>query len=267
MGFKLCTIASGSSGNCVYIGSPKVNLLVDAGISGKRIQNGLEIINVNPKNIDGILITHEHIDHIKGAGILSRRFDIPLIANKNTWEAIDEMERGIGKINPNNRIVIEKEKDLIFKDLIIYSYSIPHDAADPVGYTFICQNKKISIATDLGHINSHIKNNIRESNLILLEANHDIDMLKTGSYPYYLKRRILGKNGHLCNEMAGKVLVDVFHKDLKAVILGHLSKENNYPDLAYMSVRNELISSGIEVDDKIELTVASRDEISKIFEI
>ncbi|MDK2788714.1 MAG: hypothetical protein PWP07_1959 [Epulopiscium sp.] len=267
MVFNFCSITSGSSGNCLYIGTPKVNLLIDAGISGKRIQNGLEQMNVNPKDLDGILITHEHSDHIKGAGILSRRFDIPIFATASTWDAMDEMESMIGKIKPDHRQVIEKDKDFIIDDLIIHPYSIPHDAADPVGYTFVHGDKKISIATDLGHMNDHVKNNIRESNLILLESNHDIDMLKSGSYPYYLKRRILGDKGHLCNEIAGKTLVEIFHDKLKTVILGHLSKENNYPDLAYMSVKNELMGAGIEVDGRLELTVASREEISKIFEV
>ncbi|NLK22347.1 MAG: MBL fold metallo-hydrolase [Epulopiscium sp.] len=267
MGFRFCTITSGSSGNCIYIGTPKVNLLIDAGISGKRVQMGLEEINVNPKEIDGILVTHEHSDHIKGIGILSRRFDIPLFATAKTWEAMDDMGKVIGKINQENRIIIEKEKDFIMEDLLIHPYSIPHDAADPVGYTFIHGDRKISMATDLGHINEHIKNNIRESNLILLESNHDIDMLRSGSYPYYLKQRILGEQGHLCNEMAGRMLAQVFHENLRTVILGHLSKENNYPDLAYISVKNELISEGIEVDERVELIVADRDKVSKVFDV
>jgi phosphoribosyl 1,2-cyclic phosphodiesterase len=267
MAFNFCTITSGSSGNCIYIGTPKVNILVDAGISGKRVQNGLDKIDVSPKALNGIFITHEHSDHIKGTGILSRRFDIPIFATQKTWEAMDGMGNMLGEIKSNNRQIIEKDKDFIMEDLIIHPYSIPHDAADPVGYTLIHGDKKISIATDLGHINNHIKDNIRDSNLILLESNHDVDMLKSGSYPYYLKRRILGDHGHLCNEMAGKTLVEIFHDKLKTVILGHLSKENNYPDLAYMSVRNELMEAGIEVDNILELTVASREETSRVFAV
>ena len=267
MGFKFCTITSGSSGNCIYVGTPKVNILVDAGISGIKAQRGLEKIDVHPASIDGIFITHEHIDHIKGVGILTRRFDIPLFAMKKTWEAMDEMEKVLGKISSNNRIIIEKDKDFILEDLVIHPYAIPHDASDPVGYTFVHNNKKISLATDLGHVNDKIKDNIRESSLILLESNHDIDMLINGSYPYYLKRRILGDYGHLCNEAAGKILVEVFHDKLETVVLGHLSKENNYPKLAYNSVKSTLIDAGIELEGKVELTVAGRDELSKLFRL
>lgn len=267
MGFKFCSITSGSSGNCIYIGTPKVNILVDAGISGTKVQAGLEKIGVNPASLHGILITHEHIDHIKGVGILSRRFDLPLLATAKTWEAMEAMGKVLGKIAPHNKVVIEKDKDFILKDLVIHPYPIPHDAADPVGYTFVHSNKKISIATDLGHVNDQIKDNIRESNLILLESNHDIDMLINGSYPYYLKRRILSNFGHLCNEAAGKILAEVFHDKLEAVILGHLSKENNYPQLALNSVKKQLLSAGIEQDGRFELTVAKREEVSEFFSL
>jgi phosphoribosyl 1,2-cyclic phosphodiesterase len=265
MSLKFCTITSGSSGNCIYIGTKRTQFLIDAGISGKKVENGLKEVDIDPKGIKGIFITHEHSDHIKGIGVLSRRYDIPLFATQKTWEALDGLGKIIGKIHPDHRQIIEKDTDLVFDDLIVHPYSIPHDAADPVGYTFCCENKKISMATDLGCVNDHIKNNIRESNLILLEANHDINMLKVGGYPYFLKQRILGDRGHLCNETAGNILTEIYHEQLETVILGHLSKENNLPDLAYITVKNELEQAGISVSEQIELSVASREKNSKLY--
>lgn len=266
MKFGLCTIASGSSGNCIYVGTEKEKLLVDAGISGKRITMGLEQIGVSPEEIKGLLITHEHTDHIKGAGIISRKYNYPIYATQGTWDFMLEGDR-IGKVAPENIKIINKESPLNFGELEVMPYSIYHDAADPVGYTFSYKNKKISIATDLGYIDNSILSHLKNSHLILLESNHDVGMLEAGGYPYYLKQRILGNYGHLSNEIAAKALLDIYHDKLQYAILGHLSLENNFPDLAYITAKNTLESNGIQVGKDIEIQVAKRDKVSDIYRL
>lgn len=266
MNFRLCTLASGSTGNCTYIEAGNQRFLVDVGISGKKVISALEEIGVKPEDINGILITHEHIDHIKGVGILSRKLDIPIFATYKTWDKMiaDNM---IGKIADKNVIKIDKETYWSQEELQILAYSIYHDAVDPVGYIFEYRNKKISVATDLGKVDDNIRKHLSGSNGLLLEFNHDVRMLEAGGYPYYLKKRILGDEGHLNNEDAAKALVSIYHPDLKWVVLGHLSKDNNIPDLAYLTAKTALEDSNIIVGQDIEVVVAGRESVSKIFEV
>lgn len=266
MKFELCTIASGSSGNCIYIGTDKYKLLIDAGISGKRITLGLEQINVDPTELNGLFITHEHTDHIKGAGIISRKYNLPIYATQGTWDCMLEGNK-IGKVDSENIKVIQKGSTLVFDDLKIMPYSTYHDAADPVGYTFSYGQKKMSIATDLGYVDDAILNHLKDSHLILLESNHDVNMLEAGAYPYYLKQRILSDRGHLSNEVAAKALLDSYTEQLKYAVLGHLSRENNFPDLAYVTAKNTLEDNGIQVGKDIKVDVAKRDEVSNIYKL
>ena len=187
---------------------------------GKAIDSALDSIDINPKDIDGIFITHEHIDHVKGAGIISRKHDIPIYANEETWCA---MEKSLGKVKEYN-IKVLKENHVLIKDIDMINFSIPHDAANPIGYTAICGNKRISIATDLGCFTEEVERNIKDSNVILLESNHDVEMLKFGPYPYNLKRRILSNVGHLSNEACGNAIMNLLNGNHKNIILGHLSK-------------------------------------------
>lgn len=264
MAFNFCSIASGSSGNSMYIGSNYANILVDAGLSGKKIQEGLKNINITGDKLNAIFITHEHSDHISGAGILSRRFNVPIYATEGTWKG---MELKIGEIEESNKRLIFKDKDCIIKDLCIHAYEIPHDANEPVGYSVIRDNCKITIATDIGHITENIIENMRGSDVLLLEANHDINMLKAGSYPYNLKRRILGDLGHLSNESSGNLLLEAFDEKLKYVLLGHLSKENNFPELAYETVSGILRANGINMGGYINMSMAPRDMCSNIINL
>lgn len=266
MKFELCTIASGSSGNCIYIGTDKHKILIDAGISGKRITAGLEQIGVNPEEIQGVFATHEHSDHIKGVGIISRKYNCPIYATQGTWDCMLE-ENKIGKVLPENIRIIEKGHELSFEGLEITPYSIYHDAADPVGYTFTYGEKKMSIATDLGHVDETILGHLRDSNLLLLESNHDVGMLQAGGYPYYLKQRILSDNGHLSNELAAKALLGVYHEALEYAVLGHLSRENNFPDLAYITAKSTLEGQGIEVGKDVKISVASKDKVSEVYKL
>lgn len=255
MRLEFCTIASGSSGNCTYIGSDHTKILIDAGISGKKIEEGLAELKLTGEAIDALFITHEHADHIKGAGILSRRFDIPVFATAETWAA---MEGTLGKIAPSNKRIIYADEVCAVNDICVKPFAIPHDAAEPVGYTIFAGEKKITLATDIGHVTDTIRESIEGSDLLLLEANHDIEMLKRGGYPWHLKQRILGEKGHLSNGAAGELLAEVMSGKMKYVFLGHLSDENNDPHLAYETVEGILRKQQIEVGTHLRMDMASR---------
>lgn len=260
---RLCSIASGSSGNCIYIGSDNHHLLIDAGISGKRIEAGLERLSVTGKELDGILLTHEHSDHVKGLGVLSRKYGIPIYTTPGTREAVKDMAN-LGRIDDALFHEIHADEDFVLGDLKISPFHISHDAAEPVAYRVACGEKKMAVATDLGVYTDYTIDHLKDLDVLLLEANHDIHMLQVGGYPYYLKQRIAGDLGHLSNESAGKLLCQVLHDDIKAVFLGHLSKENNYEELAYETVKLELMlgESPYKPGD-FPMHVASREEQSE----
>ncbi|MBS4538507.1 MBL fold metallo-hydrolase [Clostridium sp. D2Q-11] len=255
MSFKFCSIASGSSGNCQYIETDKAKILVDAGLSGKKIQAGLDLIGVDPNSLNGILVTHEHKDHIQGVGILSRRFNIPIYANNNTWEVMREY---LGKLKEENIKIIKNNGDFEIGNLGINTFSTSHDAIDSMGYNFNYKNKKVSIVTDTGVITDNIKSKIQDSDLLFLESNHDVEMLKVGSYPYYLKKRVLSHEGHLSNEDAGNLLAEIFQGRFQKIFLAHLSRENNFPELAYQTVVNIMTAKGIKINKDIEIDIAHR---------
>lgn len=257
-----CPLYSGSSGNSVFVASEEGSVLIDAGLPGKSIEKAIADIGKNPNNIDGIFITHEHIDHVKGVGVLSRRYNIPIYANELTWRG---MEKTIGKIKEENIKIIDKDS-ISIKDMSICSYRIPHDAADPMGYSIHCGKNKVSIATDLGYFSEEVEEGIKNSNVILLESNHDEQMLKFGPYPYTLKRRILSDVGHLSNHNCGKAIVNMMKYNCKKVILGHLSKTNNYPELAYETVVSVLRENGVKVNEDVFITMAKRDMPSNYIE-
>ena len=263
MAAEFATVASGSSGNCVYFGTENTKILIDAGLSGKKIQDGLAEIGVSGSDIDCVFVTHEHIDHVAGIGVLSRRFDIPVFATEGTWKC---MPSSVGKIKDENKRIIEHNKQCVIHDLCVIPYSIPHDAAEPVGYNILTEKFKVSVATDIGHVTEEIMENIKDCDLLLLESNHDIDMLKEGDYPYYLKRRILGEKGHLSNETAGKLLAWVIcqNSKLKNVFLGHLSKENNTPKVAYDTVKRILSDYNIEAGRDFNLFLAQRYGVGRL---
>lgn len=254
---NLCSIASSSSGNCIYVGNEKTHLLIDIGLSCKKLEQGLEALDINPKALDGVLITHEHSDHIKGLGVLSRKHKIPIYATKKTWNAIIQSNK-LGKIDVSLYNEIIPNSYFNINDIEITAFNIPHDAIDPVCYNFISNNKKISIATDLGCYNDYIIENLKGSHILFLESNHDKRMLEVGNYPYYLKRRILSDVGHLSNDMAGNLIRELIHEDLAYVLLGHLSKENNHEAVAYETVKGALI----EQDYNFQLIVAAKSENS-----
>lgn len=262
MSVKFCSIASGSNGNSIYIGTESTNILIDAGMSGIKIEKGLKEINVEPSNIDGIFITHEHSDHILSAGILSRRYNIPIFASSKTWGVMEKFNK-LGKIKECNKKYVYKEEKCVLNDICIHPFEIPHDAVEPMGYSVFAGNYKISIATDIGHVTDIIKQNIYDSDVLLIESNHDIEMLKNGSYPYKLKQRVLGDMGHLSNATTGSLLTEIMSSKLKHIYLGHLSGENNRPMLALETVTNILEANNLSVNKMFNLSIASRGVVSQ----
>lgn len=236
---NLCSIVSGSSGNCTFVGSKHTKLLIDAGVSCKRIESGLNSIHVKPDDIQGILITHEHSDHIAGLGTLYRRYQIPIYGTVETIHSILKT-KNIGKISEELIHYVEPDTKFMIDDIMVEPFAISHDAANPVCYTFQADGHKVGMATDLGKYDDYIISKLESSEILLLEANHDVNMLMVGGYPYYLKQRILGDRGHLSNENSAKLIRRLFHDKLKYIALAHLSKENNYEELAYETVRLEL---------------------------
>lgn len=264
---ELCSIASGSSGNCIYVGSQATHLLVDVGISGKKAENGLNTIGRSCKDIDGIMITHEHTDHICGLGVLSRKYHIPIYATSKTIEAIKSCS-SLGKIEEELFIPIKADESFQIKDITVNPMKISHDAAEPVAYRFKYGKKKVAVATDMGTYNDYTIECLRGMDALLLEANHDVNMVQYGPYPYRLKQRILGDRGHLSNELSGRLLGLLAHENLQAVVLGHLSRENNFPELAYETVRVELtMGRNAYKGNEFPIMVAQRDQVSPMVHI
>jgi phosphoribosyl 1,2-cyclic phosphodiesterase len=264
---RLCSIASGSSGNCIYIGTEDTHLLVDVGISCKRTVEGLGKLGVSGKDLDGILITHEHSDHISGLGVMCRKFGIPIYATRGTIEAIKNVST-LGAIDDALFNEINADEEFDVNDITVNPMRISHDAAQPVAYRFQSGEKRMAVATDLGMYDEYTVESLQGMDALLLEANHDINMLQVGPYPYVLKQRILGNKGHLSNELSGRLLSRLLNDKLKTVFLGHLSKENNLAELAYETVRLEIsMADNPYKPDDFPIYVASRSEVSRCVEV
>ncbi|MCI6858969.1 MAG: MBL fold metallo-hydrolase [Eubacterium sp.] len=255
---NLASIASGSSGNCIYIGNDHAHFLVDAGISRKRIVEGLSQMEIDPGMIQGILVTHEHMDHIAGLGVFLRKYPVPVFATGKTIDAILKTP-SLGKVNPDLFESIAPDQPFLIDDARIEASRIYHDAADPVCYTISDQKSKVGVATDFGTYDDYLVEKMQGCETLLVESNHDLNMLMVGPYPYPLKRRIMGNRGHLSNERAGQFLSKVIGKNCRHILLGHLSKENNYGELAYETVKVELMLHNLNPDEAdFSLQVASR---------
>lgn len=261
--FKFCSLFSGSTGNSLLVETENSKVLIDAGESAKKIVDALSLVNVDIADIDGILVTHEHVDHVKSLGTISKKYNIPVYANAETWKAMPEQE---AKIISDNKKTFLVNEHFEIKDLSFKPFSIPHDAANPCGFNVFNKDKKISIATDLGHITPEILYNLEKSSFALLESNYDPNILRYSKYPYSLKQRIAGPNGHLSNNNSGELISMLMKTGLTRVMLGHLSKENNFPELAYKTVVEEIISNKCDESD-IKVGVAKRDGPSVIIDI
>ena len=259
-----CSIASGSSGNCIFVGTDHTSVLIDAGISGKRVAAGLNEIDRAPEELDAILITHEHSDHIKGLGVLSRKYGIPIYSSAGTIRALKGQQLA-GSLDEGLLHEIVPDRWLSVGELDIRPFRVSHDAAEPVAYRFSCGGKSVAVATDLGCYDDYIVENLKELDAVLIESNHDKNMLQVGTYPYYLKQRILSSKGHLSNEHAGQLLGEILNDRMQTVMLGHLSKENNYEALALATVCAEVTmgDNPYKAED-FEIRIAKRDEPSRL---
>lgn len=263
---QLYSIASGSSGNCIYVGTEEEGILIDVGISRKRILEGLHRQNLSFENIKAIFITHEHTDHINGLGPVLRRDPIPVFATADTIQAI-WTKNNMNNISPELFHSIRPGEEVEAGQMIAGAFSISHDAVDPVCYTIRCGDRKLGIATDMGCYSDEIIDNLADCDSVLLEANHDINLLQVGSYPYSLKMRILGDRGHLSNDASARLISEILHPGLQHVVLGHLSQENNFPELAYQTVAYELEKSETWRAMDTRLLVAHRYEPTEMLTI
>lgn len=264
---KMMTIASGSSGNCTYVGSENTGILVDVGVSKKKILDALQDVDRTFADINGIVITHEHIDHIRGLGVISRAYGIPIYATEATIEEI-KYTTSLGTLDYGLFHSIKPDESFMVGNIEVRAHSTWHDAADPVCYSLLCGEKKIAVATDMGGYDGYMIHALKDADALLVEANHDIRMLQVGPYPYSTKQRILSSYGHLCNEAGGKLIREVLNDHIKTIFLGHLSKENNLPELAYAAVAAELEGNPFTDDVRdFHLQVANRDTHSALLDI
>ncbi|MCR5558021.1 MAG: MBL fold metallo-hydrolase [Butyrivibrio sp.] len=263
---RFTSIASGSSGNCTYVGSDNTHILIDAGVSKKKIEEGLNGLDLSLSDIDAIFVTHEHVDHIAALHTILKKYKIPIYATNGTIRGIRKSDKK-EEMLLSEFIPVKVDQMIALGDLQINPMTISHDANEPCGYRIYHGNKKIGVATDLGCYTDYTVECLTGCDALLLEANHDVRMLQTGPYPYQLKRRILGDMGHLSNEKSGELLCKLLHDNMKGIFLGHLSKENNLPELAYETVRVE-----VEMGDNpyhgndFRIMVAERSQLSPVLE-
>lgn len=253
--FNFYSLSSSSSGNCYLIETNETKILVDVGITVKKINTELEKINLSLDNIDALFITHEHSDHCKSLNNIAKLYNIPIFINKPTLNALKD-KNNIEQVN-----YIKSNEEYIFHDLHIKPFDIPHDAAQPFGYTFKKGSKKISIATDMGTISQEALKALSNNNFALIESNYDINMLNAGKYPYYIKKRIASNYGHLSNNQCSEMIAQLIQKNTTNFMLGHLSVNNNFPELAMETIKSELITNKINLKD-IQLSVASNNCLS-----
>jgi phosphoribosyl 1,2-cyclic phosphodiesterase len=246
MSMQFSVLASGSTGNSLIVKSKHKRLLIDVGLSAKKMCESLEQLGTRAEEIDAVLITHEHSDHIKGLGVFARKYGMPIYANAATWGKLQQMST-IGEIDERQRHVFATGDVLTFDDVQVQTFGISHDAAEPVGFCFHHEQRKMSVVTDLGYVSERIKETIRDSDILVMESNHDVNLLRSGHYPWNIKRRILGDLGHLSNVDAATAMYDVLSNRTKRVYLAHLSLQHNLQDLARMTVSQVLADKGIEM--------------------
>lgn len=265
MKIEFCSLSSGSSGNVTYISAGNTRILIDAGLSGKAVTAALNSIGVLPESLSAILVTHEHIDHVKGVGILSRKYHIPVYANDNTW---NRMTKTVGEIPIGLRRIFETDYDFYIEDLAVMPIAIEHDSAEPVAFRVYAGGRSVAVATDMGTVSKRVIKQLSGVDLLVLESNHDIEMLKQNErYSESLKRRILGNRGHLSNDSCGTALMALYETGVRHALLGHLSDDNNTPELAMHAVTTALASQGLKPGSDIFLEMTWRDKPSGFYTI
>lgn len=247
---KFSVLASGSSGNAVYVENDEHSFLVDVGLSGKKMDQLFQEIDRDAKKLSGIFITHEHSDHIKGLGVLARKYGVPIFANEKTWSAMDPL---IGKVPLDQRFNFDMETVKQFGSIEIQSFAVSHDSVDPMFYIFHENGRKLVLITDTGYVSDRMKGLIKGADSYVFESNHDVSMLQMGRYPWSVKRRILSDVGHVSNEDAAVAMSEVIDVKDTNIYLSHLSKDNNMKDLARMSVTQTLQSCGVIAGEYVHL--------------
>jgi phosphoribosyl 1,2-cyclic phosphodiesterase len=250
MSIRFSVLASGSTGNAIYVETEEHSFLVDAGLSGKQMEGLFQKIDRKIDQLTGILVTHEHSDHIKGLGVIARKYRLPIYANEKTWKAMDGL---IGEIPIEQKFVFEMESVRSFGSLDIESFGVSHDAVEPMFYIFHHGEKKLVLITDTGYVSDRMKGTIKNADVFIFESNHDVDMLRMGRYPWSVKRRILSDVGHVSNEDAALAMSEVIGDKTKHIYLAHLSQDNNMKDLARMSVSQVLAQKGFVVGEQFSL--------------
>ncbi|MFH1006951.1 MAG: MBL fold metallo-hydrolase [Candidatus Latescibacterota bacterium] len=256
---QVCVLASGSSGNALYVSEKNTAILVDAGLSGKNIEQRLRAIGVDGASLSGIVVTHEHSDHVQGVGILARRFGLPIHTNAATFDCVRRLLNGKERVE-----VFEQGTAFPIGELNLHPFSVSHDAADPSGFVIANGASSIGIATDLGCVTHLVRERLRGTDLVVLESNHDEQMLRDGSYPWELKQRIRGRFGHLSNGDAASFVRELAELGLERGILAHLSRDNNRPELARESVWAALREIGA---DAFHLSIAEQDRVGEVVRI
>ena len=264
MPIKVCSLYSGSSGNSTLIAGENTKILIDCGVSAKAEELALFNVGVRPESIKGIFITHEHSDHIKGVGIMSRKYNIPIYANEKTWEA---MESKIGDVSLSCRRYIKSGSETYIDDLCIGSFRTSHDATEPVSYTVTKGSKKVSIVTDTGYISGSIFDAVLGSQLILLESNYDPKMLSECIYPSSLKQRIAGNKGHLSNGVCADTILRLIDSNIKYILLSHLSKESNTPEVAFHTVKSKLEENSVYIGSDVMVDMTYRDKSTHVYSL
>ena len=262
---QFCTLFSGSSGNSAYLSTERGGLLIDCGMSGKLTLEALAKAKLDISSIHALLVTHEHTDHMKGAGVISRKLNIPIYATEGTWEG---MGRAVGELPRSHRMNIRADEGFFIDDIEAVPFHIPHDANEPTGFRFYTGGHSVAVATDLGHFSKFVFQAIESADIVLLESNHDPEMLKNNpSYPERLKTRILGRKGHLSNDAGAQAAVKLLNSGTRHLLLGHLSKENNTPEMAYRIVSEALTQAGAIIGEDVSLYVADRFQAGQLYRI
>ncbi|MCM1391293.1 MAG: MBL fold metallo-hydrolase [Ruminococcus sp.] len=258
---RFCSLFSSSSGNSTFIGSSKTGILIDAGVSAKRMKNALLDRNIDPSAISAIFVTHEHSDHIKGIRIIASNYNIPVYATEGTLQGLEEAEILNGKFP----FYVMPQEGVEIGDLFVKPFKTPHDSNESCGFTIeLPDERKAAVATDIGHITNEIMNSIIGCDLVMLESNHDVGMLENGPYPYYLKRRILSDTGHLSNEVCADVPSQLIERGTTRLFLGHLSTENNMPELAYQTSYAAIYETGAVLNRDYMLTVNPKENLEDV---
>ncbi len=264
MKLSFLSLASGSSGNCYYLGTPEYGILVDAGIGIRTIKKILKDNGIDLSDIMAVLVTHDHADHIKTVGYLGEKLNIPVYTTAAVHQGI-EKSRYVDETITASRHVIEKEVPFTIRDFTITAFEVPHDSSDNVGYLIACGEHKFAFVTDVGHVTDTVRRYVREATQLVIEANYDEEMLRQGSYPAFLKERVAGPMGHLGNHEAAELLAKNYTPKLKDIWLCHLSRDNNHPELAYKTIDIRLFEEGIRVGKDVSLTALKRTTPSDMF--